>query len=131
IHMINTSGTQSAVNTTTHAPRAFTDNIRIGGDPGTVDRTFDGSIDEVAIFGRALSLADIQAIYAGEAASAPPELAVTEGDGQITISWDGPGTLQSTDALEGEATVWTDESTTGNSLTVDTDGSARFYRIVQ
>jgi hypothetical protein len=130
-HLINADGTQSAVNEVTHAARSFTDTIRIGGDPNNVNRTFDGSIDEVAIFDRALTSEQVLAIYNGEAVALPPELEVSLAEGEITITWDQAGTLQSTEVLEGAATVWTDETTTGNSLTVTPTGLAKFYRLVQ
>lgn len=130
-HLLNAEGTQSNSNPATHAARAFIDNIRIGGDPTNVNRNFDGSIDEVAIFNRALSPADIQAIFAGEAASAPPFVTIEHVNGQIHIHWDQPGTLQATLALEGEWTEWVDVSTEGNTYTTDADGPEMFFRVVQ
>jgi hypothetical protein len=132
MHLINASGAQSAVATNTHAVRAFIDAIRIGGDPNSVDRTFDGRIDEVAIYDRALSLEQVQSIYNGETPQGPAELAISRAaNGQVTVSWTGPGRLQSTTALQGAATVWTDEAAAGNSLTVTPAGQARFFRVIQ
>ena len=131
-YLINDAGVQSATNLVTHANRAFTDNIRIGGDPNNVNRTFDGRIDEVAIFDHALTAAQLQSLYTGEAVVGGAQLQVsrTQPD-QLTITWDGAGTLQSTDALEGAATEWTDETTTGNSFTTTASGTARFFRVVR
>jgi YD repeat-containing protein len=131
-YLIDSTGLRSATNVTTHAARAFTDNIRIGGDPNNVNRTFDGRIDEVAIFDRALSAAQVQSLYTGEAVDEGAELQVTRGENnQITITWDGAGTLQSTTALQEENTQWTNETTTGNSFTTTASGDARFFRIVR
>ena len=50
---------------------------------------------------------------------------------QLTITWEGAGTLQSTAALAGNAAQWTDETTTGNTFTTTATGTARFYRVVR
>src|SRR6185436_4357754 len=64
IYLINANGMTNAVNVLAHAARAFTDNIRIGGDPNNnTVRTFNGMIDEVAIFNYALSASQIQGLY--------------------------------------------------------------------
>jgi hypothetical protein len=132
-YLINTSGSQSATNVTAHATRAFTDQMRIGNDPNNVDRTFDGAIDEVAIFTRALSGAEIQGLFNGTASASPAKLTVSVANGQITVTWDQPGTLQSTTALaENPAlTSWSNESTTGNTFTTPTSGTAKFFRVIQ
>jgi hypothetical protein len=131
-YLINASGAQSATNNVTHAPRAFSDSLRIGNDPQDVNRTFDGTIDEVAIFDASLSGAQIQALYNGTII--PTEggsLAISQNNGQITITWTGAGVLQSTTAVNGASTVWTDETTTGNSFTISAAGAAKFYRLKQ
>jgi hypothetical protein len=132
VHLINPEGAQSAVNTNAHAVRTFTDAIRIGGDPNNVNRNFDGRIDEVAIYNRALSAEQIQSVYNGEAPEGPVELTVARApNGEITISWNAPGTLQSTTALQGAATSWANETTTGMTFTVPADGRAKFFRLLQ
>lgn len=131
IHMVRPEGTQTAVNAATHAARSFTDTLRIGGDPTNVNRTFDGVIDEVAIFNWALSVSDVESIYAGEAISGPVELVITqEENGQVTLSWQGTGTLQTTTSLDDPAADWQTVPTTGNSLTVVPEDPVRFYRLV-
>jgi hypothetical protein len=131
-YLINDAGLQSATNLVTHANRAFTDNIRIGGDPNSTARTFDGRIDEVAIFDHALSAAQLQSLYTGEAIVEGPELQITRGaNNELTIAWDGAGTLQSTGALAGGATQWNNETTTGSTFTTTATGTARFYRVVR
>lgn len=131
VYLVTDTGVQSATNTFAHAPRAFTDNIRIGGDPNSVNRTFDGRIDEVALFDFAMTRAQIAGLYHGEVAATPAALSIARSGNQITISWDQPGTLQSTTALQGASTAWTDEATTGNSLTVTPEGAAKFYRVAR
>jgi hypothetical protein len=130
-YLIDSTGTRSATNVVTHASRAFTDNIRIGGDPNSAMRTFDGRIDEVAIFDHALTAAQIESLYTGEAVVGDPTLNLARNGDQITITWDGPGTLQSTTALQGSTTQWTTETTTGSSFTTTATGAAKFFRVAR
>lgn len=132
-YLIDTTGVKSATNTVTHAARTFSDTLRIGGDPLDVARTFDGSIDEVTIFNKALTAAEVQALYTGTTASGGAKLTITQNAnaGQITITWDQPGTLQSTGALDGAATQWRTETTNGNTFTTTTSERMRFYRVVR
>jgi YD repeat-containing protein len=130
-YLIDSTGTKSATNAVTHAARAFTDNIRIGGDPNNANRTFDGRIDEVAIFDHALTAAQLESLYTGEAVVEGPTLNIARNGEQLTITWDGPGTLQSTTALQGSTTQWTTETTTGSTFTTTATGTAKFFRVVR
>ncbi len=66
VYVINTNGSNFAVNTANHAPQAFNDTIIIGSDPAsaTGGRNFAGSIDEVSVFGYSLSRDQIYRLYA-------------------------------------------------------------------
>ncbi|HEY6228279.1 MAG TPA: LamG-like jellyroll fold domain-containing protein, partial [Verrucomicrobiae bacterium] len=130
-YLINAGGVQSAVNAVTNAPRTFSDTLRIGGDPLDVARTFDGTIDEVAIFNTALTAQQIQALYSGTTVANGAKLTITQNAGQITITWDQPGTLESTTAFNGPATQWTTEATNGNTFTTAASGAMKFYRVVR
>jgi hypothetical protein len=98
IYLINTNGMTNAVNVLTHANRAFTDNIRIGGDPNSnTTRTFNGIIDEVAIFGYSLTPAQVQSLYLG---LPNVTLSVVRSGGNIVLSWP-QGTLLEADNVAG------------------------------
>jgi hypothetical protein len=58
---------------------------------------------------------------------------VSISNGQITVTWDQAGTLQSTTALAADPaqTVWTNETTTGNTFTTPTTGTAKYFRVIQ
>ncbi|HXI71765.1 MAG TPA: LamG-like jellyroll fold domain-containing protein [Verrucomicrobiae bacterium] len=64
IYVATTNGVASAVHTMTHVVQNFNQTNVMGNDPFGVNgaRTFNGIIDEVAVFGRALSSAQITAM---------------------------------------------------------------------
>lgn len=66
-------------------------------------------------------------LFVPGATAAGPRLSVTRSGGQITITWSGGGTLQSTDNL-GSGAVWTDAGT-GGSVTVTPSAAHKFYRV--
>jgi hypothetical protein len=63
----------SATNTIAHTPEAWGINARIGNDPADPGKTFNGMIDEVALFDRALSYDDVADLY--ETATGIPQTA--------------------------------------------------------
>jgi len=108
-------------------------NVHVGGG-GAFDATgnfFTGEIDEVAIFQKAIPAARIAAHYkagkeGGELPSVEPgTMTVTLAGGNVTINWDGDGTLQYTAVL---GTTWTDLGPT-KPYTAPASESARFYRV--
>lgn len=122
IHLINTNGAQSAVNTVAHAARPFTDTIRIGGDPNADARTFNGRIDEVAFFNYALTPAQIQGLYL---AAPVVTLNAVRSGGNLILTWP-QGTLL-------EANVVTGPYTTNNApspFTNTPSGAKKFYRVI-
>jgi hypothetical protein len=92
-------------------------------------RTFQGVIDEVAMFDKALSFDQINSLYGAAINQARPTLSIAPAaDGKMAIRWDGSGTLQSTPALQGSGTAWIDLGTT-NPVLVRPVGTAEFYRV--
>lgn len=69
IHLMNTNGLASATRAYNHVVQAFGGTTMIGDDSFASDgsRTFDGSIDDVAVFNRALSRSELLAIYSSAA----------------------------------------------------------------
>jgi hypothetical protein len=109
----------------------------IGNDP---TGTYTGAnaaggytIDDVGIWRRALTLTDVQSIYAAGTASnsfdtfGPVQLAtIVTGTGQLQLSWQ-QGTLQSTTNLAG---IWTNvPGATPPVYVVTPSGSQNFYRV--
>jgi len=68
IYLFNPSTTaaspQVAVHTYAHPVQAFDGQTLIGQDQSSTGRTLNGSLDDVAIYGRALSLGEVTALYA-------------------------------------------------------------------
>jgi len=73
IYLCNTNGTQSATNAIAHTAEAFNTTTLIGGDTadgGGGGRTFNGIMDEVAIFATSLTAGQVASLY-DSAAPAP------------------------------------------------------------
>jgi len=115
----------NAVNVLAHANRAFTDNIRIGGDPNNnTTRTFNGVIDEVAIFNYALSASQVQNLYLGISATPSVTLSVQRSGGNIVLSWP-QGTLLEADNVAGPYSTNNAASPYTNAPTAN----RKFYRV--
>lgn len=122
MYLINTNGTQSAVNAVTHASRAFTDTIRIGGDPDADTRTLNGRIDEVALFNYALTAAEIQGLYLAAPAIT---LSAARSGANLILTWP-QGTLLEANAVTGLCT--TNNAT--SPYQVSPTGAGKFYRVI-
>lgn len=100
----------------------------LGNDPAVGGRHFNGLVDEVAIYPRALTTAEVQAL-----AGRPLLQVVPASPGLATVSW--PGTLQgfrlqSNPALA--STGWTDvPGGSASPVTVETGDAARFFRLAK
>lgn len=122
MHLLNANGVQSAVNAVTHAARTFSDNIRIGGDPNSDARTFNGRIDEVAFFNYALTPAQILGLYL---AVPSVTLGVEYADGNLTLTWP-QGTLLEANAVTGPYTT----NNAASPYVVPATGAQKYYRVI-
>jgi hypothetical protein len=130
----------SATNAIPHTPDVFGNNWRIGndedGDPG---RTFNGTIDEVAVFASSLPPTRIAAYYQAATQGGvqvtnigltPTTLQFTSinaVDDQVILQWLGLGTLQETTNLAGP---WLISPYQHNPVVAPISGN-RFYRLQQ
>jgi hypothetical protein len=72
IYVINTNSLLSATHVYPHVVQSFSAAAQIGHDPqGGTGRDFDGYLDEVAVFNRALTQNEVVNLYAAAAGSAP------------------------------------------------------------
>jgi hypothetical protein len=128
----------------TAANPTITDNnmpLLIGANPDTSPlRYWNGLIDDIAIWSRALSPDEIASFWNNGAGKTIDELygpfAVTPAefttiqvaDGKITIEWTGDGTLQAAPVVAGP---YTDVAGAASPYTFTPTGDAQFYRIKQ
>lgn len=80
IYLCNTNGVFSATNVVANDAEAFNSNTLIGDDPqdgGSGSRTFNGRIDEVAIFNYTLTPAQLMNLYFNGAGGAPEQTSPT------------------------------------------------------
>jgi hypothetical protein len=108
----------------------------IGNDDCCPGRFFHGEIDEASVYNRALTAAEVQALFSAGSAgkcSAPVLQAVRAGAGAATISWapDSPGfVLQESAGLATPA--WNNSPSGGtNPITVPASLPAKFYRLTK
>jgi hypothetical protein len=103
--------------------------VWIGGAPdygtGAAARLIDADIAHCAIFGQALSAAEIQAIYNG-AYSAPVELTITASGHNVTLTWPS-GVLLQAPAATGP---WTTNNSAVSPYTISGASGSQFFRVL-
>ena len=83
-YVVNTDGMQAGTNDRPHDTETWQSPTWIGRDSqNTAGRTFPGLIDEVAVFARTLTMADITNLYNARLASLVPEILVPPVSAQI------------------------------------------------
>ena len=131
LYLLNTNGVQTATNAIPQTVEAWGGTASIGIDPGfTNGRDLNGMIDEVAMFNYTLTPSEVKNLYDGVVSVPRPSLTIgPAAGGKLSISWSGPGTLQSTPALQPGGSVWTTVGTNNPTLFTPT-GKAQFYRLL-
>ena len=131
LYLYNKNGQFSTNNAIPHTSEAWDGSALIGADPNHLERTFDGMIDEVAVFNYAFTQTQVQNLYNAVVQPPQPTLTATRNtNGTLAIGWDPPGTgrLESTTTFNGTNTVWNSEGTI-SPVTVTPTGTAKFYRV--
>ena len=125
LYLYNTNGQRSATNTVSHTSEAWNGEARIGGDAEHLARTFNGIIDEVAVFRYALTPAQVLNLYNG---TAPPSTRLTlqRIGSNLRLSWP-EGSLQSANAVTGTWSVVTEASSPYDITATETQ---KFYRVL-
>jgi hypothetical protein len=143
LYMANTNGLVSATNAIVHTSDVFGNNWQIGHDNNSGNnngtRTFNGYIDEVAVFTKSLSPDRIAAYYQ---AASQAGVSVTNGpvnggglrftafnvlDGQVVLQWLGSATLEEAPDVNGP---WTTSANQNNPSVAPAAGT-RFFRLRQ
>ena len=88
---------------------------------------FSGSIDEVAIYKRSLSAAQVKAHYDAATASAVSNLSFARTASGLRLTWTG-GTLQQSDTFNGS---YSDVAGSASPFDVSASAAAKFYRLRQ
>jgi hypothetical protein len=127
IYMYSPSvGLLSATNAIAHTADVFGNNWRIGHDnnDNNANRTFNGLIDEVAVFNYSLTPAQLLNLYAA-GAPVPVSLTITSAGSNVTLTWPQGTLLQADDATG----PWTTNSAT-SPYTTAAGGDKKFYRLI-
>jgi hypothetical protein len=120
LYVYNSSGFSSATNEIPHTAEAWNGDSLIGSDPNSSGRTFDGRMDEVAVFDHTLTAQQLQALYYGLALNIQPS------GSNIILSWP-QGTLLEATSLAGP---WATNNAS-SPYTTTPGGSQKFYRLVR
>jgi hypothetical protein len=121
IYLYNTNGLSSAVNPVSHANVAWDGTGRIGNDESNVNRTFNGIIDEVAVFNYAFTPDEVLNLYN---AALSVTLNIQKVGANVVLSWPRGMLL--------EANQVTGPWTTNNAASPYTNtpaGPRKFYRV--
>ncbi|HEV2207639.1 MAG TPA: LamG-like jellyroll fold domain-containing protein [Verrucomicrobiae bacterium] len=130
---------RSATNTLAHTSDVFGNNWQIGHDNngGDASRTFNGMIDEVAVFAQSVAPAELARYYQaalqggvqitniGVTPATLEFTSINAVSGQVVLQWLGVGTLQEAPAVLGP---WTNSTSQGNPTVAPIVGN-RFYRL--
>ena len=123
LYLYNTNGLRSATNAIAHTTEGWGGSARIGGDPHGVERTFTGTIDEVAVFNYALTPEQVLSLYNGQSAI---RLNVQRSGPNLILSW-SQGTLQQANSVTGS---WSNVSgAVPPSFSTTPTGTQKFYRV--
>jgi hypothetical protein len=126
LYLCNTNGVQTAVNAVAHASDVF-GTWQIGHDnqAGTATRTFNGAIDEVAVYTRSLTKTEIEALFAAGGGMVPTTLNIEKVGNNVVLSWPRGTLLQANEVIG----PWTTNNVTSPFTNAPT-GSQMFYRII-
>ncbi len=122
LYLYNSSGLKAHTHVAAHAALALGSGFRLGGDPAGDDRIFNGRIDEVAVFGAALTS---DQIFAMVEAPLPTLTLERFPEGDMVLNWTG-GTLYQSETLAGP---WTEVPGATSPYFFLPDSPRRFFRV--
>ncbi|HWV98266.1 MAG TPA: LamG-like jellyroll fold domain-containing protein [Candidatus Acidoferrum sp.] len=127
LYLGTTNSLRSATNAIPHTPDVFGDNWHIGndgiGDPG---RTFNGAVDEVAVFNYSLSPAQIQQLFGAANIGPNVTLTIQASGGKVTLTW-AQGTLYQASSANGPWSAVNGNPSSPYQFTPT--GAATFFRV--
>jgi hypothetical protein len=124
LYLYNANGLSSTNNPIPHTNEPWDGTADIGGDPDNdVGRTFEGMIDEVAVFNYAFTPAQILNLY-NSAFQSPVTLTIQKVGANVQLTWPR-GTLLEANDVTGP---WTTNSA-ASPYTVEPAGAKKFFRV--
>lgn len=127
LYVMNSSGTNSWFNNTAMNVEPWSGPARIGNDPYSINRTFNGYINEVAVFNRTLTGSQLGQFYstAITAQSAPLTIQIQKSGANVQLTWSQGVLLEATNVVG----PWTTNSSATSPFTVTPTGPQMFYRL--
>ena len=124
LYLYNANGLLSATNAIAHTPDVFGNNWRIGNDAAATDpgRTFQGVIDEVAVYPYSLTLTQIKQLYSASS-TGTVQLNIQQSGTNVVLNW-AAGTLLQANSITGP---WTTNTATSPYMVAPT--GQQFYRV--
>jgi hypothetical protein len=127
MYLVTTNGQQSATNTYAHPNQGFSGAGTIGTDAyDATGRTFNGLIDEVAVFNYALPPAQIQLLFANGSQLPAVQVGCQPSGANLNLTWPQGTLLQSTNL----AGPWSRASTSASPLVASPTNNSMFYRVL-
>ncbi len=127
VYLKNASGQQTATNILSHPNQAFGGTGTVGTDTySAAARTFNGIIDEVAVFNYAMSPAQVQQLYDEGHQLTQVQLGAQRSGGNLNLTWP-QGTLFQADNVTGP---WLRVTNAVSPFTVASNVPARFFRVL-
>jgi hypothetical protein len=131
LYLKNANGETSATNAIAHTSDTFGTTWLIGRDNNSSaddgSRTFNGVIDEVAVFTQSLTPDQVQLLYASGLSGAPLKVSVQRSGTNIIVTWP-KGTLLQADDVSGPWTVVTGAT---SPYTTSAASGNKFFRVQQ
>ena len=131
IYIFNTNGSTNAINAglPPRVPLPFDVPEYIGTDPTTASgsQNFNGAIDEVAIFNKALTQSELQTIYDAALGTSPlVKLEISRSGNNVQLTWPR-GLLLEAGTVTGP---WTTNSAASSPYITPAAGPQKFYRVL-
>ena len=125
VYLQDGTGLKSATNVAAHASQTFDSASYVGWDTagGNIGRRWTGGVDELMIFDRALSPAEVNALYLGVPGSAM--LTIVPSGSDVILTWRGGKLLEATNITG----PWATNNAAASPYTVSAAGAGKFYRV--
>jgi hypothetical protein len=125
LYLQDDTGLRSTNNTAAHPSATFSATNYVGWDTagGLLARRWNGMIDELMIFNRALSPSEVNALYLGVPGNVT--LSILPSGNNVVVTWSS-GTLLEATNITGP---WSTNSTATSPYTAPLDSTQKFYRV--